>query len=129
MMAVNKPVGDNARKGAVKKRTRLKNRLARRGDGLDQAQQDIRGIHGGKKSRQRRKRPPKVQGRPAGAVISAGQQQDDPRPGPADLEPALHYSNFPAGDDSAKSPPADAAIGEKRPQHVVNTDTKRAIQT
>jgi hypothetical protein len=27
MMAVNKPVGDNARKGAVKKRTRLKNRL------------------------------------------------------------------------------------------------------
>jgi hypothetical protein len=27
MMAVNKPVGDNARKGAVKKRTQLKNRL------------------------------------------------------------------------------------------------------
>jgi hypothetical protein len=31
-------------------------------------------------------------------VISAGQQQDGPRPGPADLEPALHYRNFPAGD-------------------------------
>jgi hypothetical protein len=27
MMAVNKPVGDNARKGAVKKRTHLKARL------------------------------------------------------------------------------------------------------
>jgi hypothetical protein len=27
MMAVNKPVGDNARKGAVKKRTQLKTRL------------------------------------------------------------------------------------------------------
>jgi hypothetical protein len=27
MMAVNKPVGDNARKGAVKKRTQLKARL------------------------------------------------------------------------------------------------------
>jgi hypothetical protein len=26
-MAVNKPVGDNARKGAVKKRTQQKNRL------------------------------------------------------------------------------------------------------
>jgi hypothetical protein len=26
-MAVNKPVGDNARKGAVKKRTQLKRRL------------------------------------------------------------------------------------------------------
>lgn len=28
-MAVNKPVGDNARKGAVKKRTQLKNPLTR----------------------------------------------------------------------------------------------------
>jgi hypothetical protein len=27
-MAVNKPTGDNARKGAVKKRTQLKNRLS-----------------------------------------------------------------------------------------------------
>jgi hypothetical protein len=27
MMAINKPVGDSARKGAVKKRTQLKNRL------------------------------------------------------------------------------------------------------
>jgi hypothetical protein len=27
-MAVNKPVGDNARKGAVKKRSQLKNKLA-----------------------------------------------------------------------------------------------------
>ena len=26
-MAVNKPIGDNARKGAVKKRSQLKNRL------------------------------------------------------------------------------------------------------
>ena len=30
-MAVNKPAGDNARKGAVKKRTQLKNKLM--GDG------------------------------------------------------------------------------------------------
>ena len=29
MMAVNKPVGDNARKGAVKKRTQLKNPLTK----------------------------------------------------------------------------------------------------
>ena len=28
-MAVNKPVGDNARKGAVTKRTQLKNRLTK----------------------------------------------------------------------------------------------------
>jgi len=27
-MAVNKPVGDNARKGAVKKRSQLKNKIA-----------------------------------------------------------------------------------------------------
>jgi len=27
-MAVNKPIGDNARKGAVKKRSQLKNKLA-----------------------------------------------------------------------------------------------------
>lgn len=27
-MAVNKPVGDNARKGAVRKRSQLKNKLA-----------------------------------------------------------------------------------------------------
>jgi hypothetical protein len=62
-MAVNKPVGDNARKGAVKKRTQLKTRLGR-GDGLDQAQQDIRRIQGGKKadigSCRRRERPPSV---------------------------------------------------------------------
>jgi arginine deiminase len=29
MMAVNKPVGDNARKGAVRKRTQLKNPLTK----------------------------------------------------------------------------------------------------
>ena len=28
MMAVNEPVGDNARKGAVKKRSQLKNKIA-----------------------------------------------------------------------------------------------------
>ena len=37
-MAVNKPVGDRARKGAVKKRTQLKSKR----DRLDQAQQDLR---------------------------------------------------------------------------------------
>jgi hypothetical protein len=35
-MAVNKPVGDNARKGAVKKRTQLKTKLG--GASMDQAQ-------------------------------------------------------------------------------------------
>jgi len=38
-MAVNKPTGDNARKGNVKKRTQLKTVLG--GDRLDQAQQDF----------------------------------------------------------------------------------------
>lgn len=45
-MAVNKPAGDKARKGAVKKRTQLKTRLGG-GDRLDQAQQDLRQVHGG----------------------------------------------------------------------------------
>jgi len=36
-MAVKKPTGDNARKGAVRKRTQLKNKL-----GLGQAQQEVR---------------------------------------------------------------------------------------
>lgn len=39
-MAVNIPIGDHARKGAVKKRTQLNE--AGRSERLDQAQQDIR---------------------------------------------------------------------------------------
>jgi hypothetical protein len=41
-MAVNKPVGDNARKGAVKKRYQARWRHR-----PDKAQQDIRGVYGG----------------------------------------------------------------------------------
>ena len=44
-MAVDKPVGDNARKGAVKKRTQRKGKLMGQ-DGLDQAQQGERPVHG-----------------------------------------------------------------------------------
>ncbi|HZP64137.1 MAG TPA: hypothetical protein VFB28_12045 [Terriglobales bacterium] len=42
-MAVNKPVGDNARKGAVKKRTQLKNPLTKT---ETKAQQERRSVHG-----------------------------------------------------------------------------------
>jgi hypothetical protein len=51
-MAVNKPVGDNARKGAVKKRS---HEQARRRDRLDQAQQKGRWVHGGEKPAKKKK--------------------------------------------------------------------------
>jgi hypothetical protein len=63
MMAVNKPVGDNARKDAEEAHPAQDK--ARRRDGLDQAQQDLRRVHGGEKARQ-------VQGRAAGE----GQQKE-----------------------------------------------------
>jgi hypothetical protein len=44
-MAVNKPVGDNARKGAVRKRSQLKIKVAGEGP-VDEARQDERRIHG-----------------------------------------------------------------------------------
>ena len=44
-MAVNRPVGDSARKGAVKKRSQAKTKL-----GGAQAQQEVRGVHGGKEA-------------------------------------------------------------------------------
>jgi hypothetical protein len=43
-MAVNKPVGDNARKGAVKKRSQLKGKLMQ--NRMDEAQQEGRSVHG-----------------------------------------------------------------------------------
>jgi hypothetical protein len=50
-MAVNKPTGDNARKGAVRKRSQLKTKI--QGEGaLDQAQQEKRPVHGPEKERQ-----------------------------------------------------------------------------
>jgi hypothetical protein len=60
-MAVNKPVGDNARKGAIKKRTQLKTKLG----GvfrLDQAQQNMRGIHRGEEAKGKEKGGQEVKG-------------------------------------------------------------------
>ncbi|MDI3564600.1 hypothetical protein [Bradyrhizobium sp. Arg816] len=42
-MAVNKPTGDNARKGAVKKRSQIDNRRRYR---RYQTRQDVRRVHG-----------------------------------------------------------------------------------
>jgi hypothetical protein len=67
-MAVNKPVGDNARKGAVKERTQRKTSLSGV-DGLDQAQQDIRGVHGGEKTSGEEKGGQEIQGRAAGEKL------------------------------------------------------------
>jgi hypothetical protein len=57
-MAVNKPIGDNARKGAVKKRTQLKNPLK------TSTKRNKKGepVHGGEKDCQ------EVQGRSAGEL-------------------------------------------------------------
>jgi hypothetical protein len=62
-MAVNKPVGDNARKGVVRKAHSAQEQDRR---SLDQAQQAERGIYG------REKEPEEVQGRSSreGGVIS-----------------------------------------------------------
>jgi hypothetical protein len=67
-MAVNKPVGDNARKGAVKKRTQLNE--ARRRHRMDQAQQNIGRVHGGKKARSEEKDRQKVQGCSPGKIAA-----------------------------------------------------------
>jgi hypothetical protein len=56
-MAVNKPVGDNARKGPVKKRSQLKPRRRQR---MDQVQHGIRRVCGGKKAREEEKVRQKV---------------------------------------------------------------------
>jgi hypothetical protein len=55
-MAVSKPVGDNARKGAVRKRTQLKNPLTKPREK-------------GRAIRDRQEVPEKVQGRPAREVL------------------------------------------------------------
>src|ERR1043166_6692187 len=44
-MAVNKPIGDDARKGAVRKRSQLKTKMEGAGE-LDQAQPRERPVHG-----------------------------------------------------------------------------------
>ena len=49
-MAVNKPVGDRARKGAVRKRAQLKGKL-RGKDRLDEAQQEERQVYGREEER------------------------------------------------------------------------------
>jgi hypothetical protein len=56
-MAVNKPVGDKARKGPVKKRSQLKPRRRQR---MDQVQHGIRRVCGGKKAREEEKVRQKV---------------------------------------------------------------------
>jgi hypothetical protein len=56
-MAVNKPVGDNARKGAVNKRTQRKSKVM--GKPAWTTRQEIRRVHGGEEERE------KIQGRPA----------------------------------------------------------------
>jgi hypothetical protein len=62
-MAVNKPVGDNARKGAVNKRSQTK---TERRDRLGQAQQGVRRVHGAEAAAKKRGRGQKIQGRTAG---------------------------------------------------------------
>src|SRR6478752_6802293 len=47
-MAVNKPTGDNARKGAVRKRSQIKIKTDGP-NGVDQAQQERRSVHGRQK--------------------------------------------------------------------------------
>jgi hypothetical protein len=66
-MAVNKPVGDNARKGAVKKRSQVKTKLG----GVDEAQQKGRRVHGGEKASQEEKGGQEVQGRTAREGVEA----------------------------------------------------------
>ena len=63
-MAVNKPVGDKARKGAVKKRTQLKSKLGG-ATRLDQAQQDLWRVHRREETRRRQKSRQEIQGRAA----------------------------------------------------------------
>jgi hypothetical protein len=60
--AVNKPVGDNARKGAVKKRSQVKTK-ARRRDGMDQAWQEVGRVHGSKEAGEKDQGCQKIQRR------------------------------------------------------------------
>ena len=46
-MAVNKPVGDNARRGAVKRRSQMKTKL---GGAMDEERSRLRRVHGGEKA-------------------------------------------------------------------------------
>ena len=62
-MAVNKPVGDNARKGAVRKRTQRKGALM--GDCLDETQQGVGAVHGREEGQE------EVQGGPSGEICVA----------------------------------------------------------
>jgi hypothetical protein len=63
-MAVNKPTGDNARKGAVKKRSQLATKTMGKKT-LDQAGQDNWRIHGSEEGAGKEK----VQGRAQGALM------------------------------------------------------------
>ena len=60
-MAVNKPKGDNARKGAVKKRSQAKTTLGG-ASALDEAQQKLGRVHGPETARQKEDRS-EIQGR------------------------------------------------------------------
>jgi hypothetical protein len=70
-MAVKKPVGDNARKGAVKKRTQLKTTC---GVTAWTKRSKTSGIHGGEKARREEKGRQKVQGGAAGEVTRAARR-------------------------------------------------------
>jgi hypothetical protein len=63
-MAVNKPTGDNARKGAVKKRTQLKTKLG--GAMTWTRSQDVRRVHGAQVGYQEDEGRQEIQGRSAG---------------------------------------------------------------
>ena len=66
-MAVNKPTGDNARKGAVKKRTQLKTKLG--GAMTWTRSQDVRRVHGAQVGYQEDEGRQEIQGRSAGEVM------------------------------------------------------------
>jgi hypothetical protein len=69
-MAVNKPTGDNARRGAVKKRRSQKQSSA--AHRVDQTQQETRSIHGCEKAGEKDQGRQKVQGGGGGEKDGAG---------------------------------------------------------
>jgi hypothetical protein len=112
-MAVNKPVGENFRKGAVKKRK------FGRVTALGQAKQGIRGIHGGRKGRREEDSPKDIQGRAAGEAIIM--DKDRPISGlslkslKTTFNRTAWAAGFPGAPDPAKMTPQRA---KKTPKHV-----------
>ena len=66
-MATNKPVGDNARKGAVRKRSQIKIKLM--GNPVDQTQQKGRQVHGREEEQEEIQR--RVPGKEGGVMDAA----------------------------------------------------------